>query len=81
MTDYSISARSRWPKANIYGSGRWAILSCGGAVEVSLRSSRESAMELKAVLDRDGCGRRCRGAHEIFDLGQESSSASASPRA
>ncbi len=76
MTDYGSCARARWPKADLYGSGRWAIPSCGSDAEVSLRPSKESALELKALLDRDGCGRRCRGVHELIDLGQESSSAS-----
>ena len=71
MTEFSTSARRRWPKAEIYGSGRWAVLSCGQGTEVSLRPTREAAAEMKAKLDRDGCGRRCRGSHEVVDLGPE----------
>jgi hypothetical protein len=71
MVDYAVSARRRWPKAEVLGTGRWAVLSCGQGIEVSLRTSKEAAGQLKALLDRDGCGRRCRGAHEIFDIGEE----------
>lgn len=71
MTEFSTSARRRWPKAEILGSGRWAVLSCGEGTEVSLRSSREQAADVKAKLDRDGCGRRCRGNHSLIDLGPE----------
>lgn len=70
MTDYAVSARRRWPRAELLGSGRWAILSCGRGTEVSLRVSKEAALQLKALLDREGCGRSCRGAHEIVDIGE-----------
>jgi hypothetical protein len=71
MTEFGTTARRRWPKAQIYGIGRWAVLSCGQGTEVSLRASREQVLELKAKLDRDGCGLRCRGNHEVIDLGPE----------
>lgn len=70
MVDYGVSARRRWPKAEVLGSGRWAVLSCGQGTEVSLRASKEAALQLKALLDREGCSRRCRGAHEIIDIGE-----------
>jgi hypothetical protein len=69
--DYIAEARRRWPHADLYGAGRWAVPSCGGGREVSLRASREQALVLKAALDRDGCGRHCRGAHEVLELVEE----------
>ena len=69
MVDYSVSARRRWPKAELLGWGRWAVLSCGQGTEVSLRASKDLAVQLKALLDREGCSRRCRGAHEVVDIG------------
>jgi hypothetical protein len=72
MVDYGVSARRRWPKAEVLGIGRWAVLSCGQGTEVSLRPSKEAALHLKALLDREGCSRHCRGAHEILDIGEGS---------
>jgi len=71
MSNYPACARRRWPKAEIYGGGRWAVLSCGQGTEVSLRATEGEAKTLKTLLDREGCGRRCRGAHEILDMGQD----------
>ena len=69
MVDYGFSARRRWPNAEVLGCGRWAVLSCGQGTEVSLRATKEAAMQVKALLDREGCSRRCRGTHEIVDIG------------
>lgn len=81
MSDYGALARQRWPKADIYGIGRWAVPSCGGKTEVSLLSPKDSALRLKAMLDRDGCGRQCRGAHEIIDMDEGKEAVGTTPEA
>jgi hypothetical protein len=70
MESFKARARARWPAAlSIFGDGPYASVSrCPPGTTVILCASLESAQKRKANIDKLGCGRECKGRHEVVKL-------------
>jgi hypothetical protein len=75
---WGSNARRRWPKSEVYGEGRFAVLTCA-FFHTSARQMMYSEVHLFQTLDEAKAAQstiychaatkgRCQGKHEIVDL-------------